>query len=66
MHFATYQAGNLVMTTGFWMQRIAVGWVTWQLTGSEAWLGVVAFSELFPSLLTAVWGGALADKQDAP
>lgn len=41
--FATYQAGNLVLTTGLWMQRIAVGWVTWQMTRSEAWLGAVAF-----------------------
>lgn len=64
--FATYQAGNLIMTTGFWMQRIAVGWVTWELTGSEAWLGTVAFAELFPSLLTALWGGSLADRHDAP
>ncbi|MCI5112821.1 MAG: MFS transporter [Marivita sp.] len=64
--FATYQAGNLIMTTGFWMQRIAVGWVTWELTGSEAWLGTVAFAELFPSLLTALWGGSLADRHAAP
>lgn len=64
--FATYQAGNVVMTTGFWMQRIGVGWVTWELTGSEAWLGIVAFSELFPSILTALWGGTLADRHPAP
>jgi MFS family permease len=64
--FATYQVGNLIMTTGFWMQRIGVGWVTWQLTGSEAWLGLVAFAELFPSILTALWGGALADRHAAP
>lgn len=64
--FATYQAGNVIMTTGFWMQRIAVGWVTWELTGSEAWLGAVAFAELFPSLLTALWGGSLADRHAAP
>ena len=64
--FATYQIGNVVMTTGFWMQRIAVGWVTWQLTESEAWLGIVASAELFPSILTAVWGGAMADRHPAP
>jgi MFS family permease len=64
--FATYQLGNVVMTTGFWMQRIAVGWVTWQLTESEAWLGLVASAELFPSILTAIWGGALADRHPAP
>lgn len=64
--FATYQLGNVVMTTGFWMQRIGVGWVTWQLTESEAWLGIVASAELFPSILTAVWGGGLADRHPAP
>ncbi len=64
--FATYQAGNFVMTIGFWMQRIAVGWVTWEMTGSEAWLGLVAFAELFPSLLTAVWGGSMADRHPVP
>lgn len=64
--FATYQIGNVVMTTGFWMQRIAVGWVTWQLTESETWLGIVASAELLPSILTAVWGGAMADRHPAP
>lgn len=64
--FATYQLGNVVMTTGFWMQRIGVGWVTWQLTESEAWLGIVASAELFPSILTAMWGGALADRHPSP
>ena len=64
--FKTYQIGNVVMTTGFWMQRIGVGWATWQLTESEAWLGIVASAELFPSILTAVWGGVIADRQPAP
>lgn len=64
--FATYQAGNLIMTTGFWMQRVGVGWVTWEMTQSETWLGVVAFAELFPSILTALWGGAVADRHPAP
>jgi MFS family permease len=60
--FAIYQTGNILMTVGFWMQRIAIGWVTWELTGSEFWLGLIAFAELFPSLLTAVLGGQLADR----
>jgi hypothetical protein len=50
--FRDYQIGNQIHTVGFWMQRIAVGWTTWQLTGSEAWLGAVAFAELFPSIFT--------------
>lgn len=40
--FAAYQAGNFLMTSGFWMQRIAIGWITWELTKSEYWLGLGA------------------------
>ena len=64
--FTTYQAGNFLMTSGFWMQRIAIGWVTWELTKSEYWLGLVAFAELFPSILTAIYGGVLVDRRSAP
>lgn len=64
--FAIYQAGGFLMTIGFWMQRIAVGWLTWVLTGSEGWLGLMAFAELFPSILTGVKGGQLADRHPAP
>ena len=60
--FAIYQAGHITMTIGLWMQRIAIGWVVWTLTGSEAWLGVIAFSELFPSIFTGILGGRLADR----
>ncbi|MEM9429319.1 MAG: MFS transporter [Pseudomonadota bacterium] len=60
--FALYSIGNVAMTNGLWMQRIALGWVVWELTGSEAWLGLVAFAELFPSIFTALFGGWLADR----
>ncbi len=64
--FAIYQAGNAAMTAGFWMQRVAVGWAMWRLTGSEAWLGLVAFAELAPSILTAIMGGILTDRHSGP
>jgi MFS family permease len=60
--FRVYQIGNALSTLGFWMQRVAIGWITWQMTGSEAWLGAIAFAELFPSLLTGLAGGVLADR----
>lgn len=64
--FRIYQTGAILMTVGFWMQRIAVGWLIWRMTGSETWLGLVAFAELFPSILTGLIGGALADRASAP
>ena len=60
--FGSYAAGHFASNIGFWMQRIAVGWLVWTLTGSKAWLGVVAFAELFPSLLSSFIGGELADR----
>ena len=63
-NFGTYIAGNSVSLIGTWMQRIGVGWLAWDLTGSGALLGLVAFADLFPSVLIAPFGGALADRAD--
>ena len=60
--FRVYQIGNVASTLGFWMQRVAIGWVAWEMTGSEAFLGLVAFFELFPAILTGLLGGVLADR----
>ena len=62
--YGTYTAGNGLSLIGTWMQRIAVGWLAWELTGSAAWLGAVAFADLFPSVLVAPLAGALADRWD--
>ena len=62
--YGLYAAGNSVSLIGTWMQRVAVGWLTWELTGSGAWLGVVAFAELFPTVLIAPFAGVLADRRD--
>ena len=40
--------GSAISLIGMWMQRIAVGWLTWQLTGSGFWLGIIAFADFFP------------------
>ena len=61
-NYRIYAAGNSVSLIGTWIQRIAVGWLTWQLTESGAWLGVVAFADLFPSVLIGPFGGAIADR----
>ena len=43
---------------GMWMQRIAIGWLTWQMTKSGLWLGIVAFADFFPVLLIGPIAGA--------
>jgi len=47
---------------GFWMHKVAVGWLAWQLTGSALWLGIVAFADLIPALIIGPIAGAFADR----
>lgn len=63
-NFGIYAAGNTVSLVGIWMQRVVTGWLTWQLTESGAWLGLVAFADLFPTVLLGPLAGALADRWD--
>jgi MFS family permease len=60
--FGLYIAGNSVSLIGTWMQRIAVGWLAWELSRSGAVLGLVAFCDLFPAVVIGPFGGVLADR----
>jgi predicted MFS family arabinose efflux permease len=60
--FGIYIAGNTVSLIGTWMQRIGVGWLAWELSHSGAVLGLVAFCDLFPTVVIGPFGGALADR----
>ncbi|MGE5147634.1 MAG: MFS transporter [Candidatus Eiseniibacteriota bacterium] len=61
-NFGIYTGGNALSLIGTWMQRIAVGWLAWELTHSGAWLGLVAFADLFPSVIIGPFAGAFADR----
>jgi predicted MFS family arabinose efflux permease len=61
-NFGIFTLGNTVSLIGMWMERIAVGWLTWQLTESGFWLGVVAFADFFPVVVIAPFAGAAADR----
>jgi MFS family permease len=63
-NYGIYTAGNGVSLVGMWMQRIAIGWLTWELTGSGLWLGIVAFADFFPVILIGPIAGAAADRWD--
>jgi MFS family permease len=63
-NFGIYMAGSSVGLLGLWVQRVAIGWLTWQLTHSGIWLGIIAFADLFPTMLITPFAGALADRLD--
>ena len=62
--YGLYTLGNGVSLIGMWMQRVSIGWLTWELTHSGTWLGAVAFADLFPSVFIGLIGGVAADRLD--
>lgn len=63
-NYAIYTAGSAVALIGLWVQRLGVGWLTWQLTYSGFWLGAIAFADLFPAVVIGPFAGVLVDRMD--
>lgn len=63
-NYRNYCAGRLALISAIWMERIGYGWLAWELTGSEIWLGTLAACEMLVSLLVVPIAGALADRID--
>ena len=63
-NFSLYTTGNALSLMGTWVQRLAVGWLMWELTESGAWLGAIAIAEFIPIILLTPLGGVVADRYD--
>ncbi len=57
-----YLLGQVADTLGVWMQRLAIGWLVWELTHSAGWLGVITFLKYAPTIVLGLIGGWLADR----
>lgn len=62
--FAIYSIGNGLSSIGLWVQRLAIGWLAWTLTGSELWVGLIAFALFAPILFLSPLFGVLIDRMD--
>ena len=62
--FLIYLIGSTVSLHGLWIYRVALGWFTWELTGSEFWVGIVAFTQFAPAVIFGPLFGVLADRVD--
>lgn len=60
--YSWYLLGQAADTIGLWMQRLALGWLVWELTGSTAWLGAISFLKFAPTMVLGLFGGVLADR----
>ncbi len=63
-NYRLFFGGQGVSLIGTWMQRIALSWLVYRLTGSAMLLGVVGFSGQIPIFLLAPFSGVLADRVD--
>ncbi|MDJ0758417.1 MAG: MFS transporter [Woeseiaceae bacterium] len=61
-NFLIYLAGSTVSLHGLWIYRVALAWYVWQLTGSEAWVGIIAFTFFAPAMIFGPLFGVLADR----
>jgi MFS family permease len=62
--FRRYFAGQVVSSSGTFLQRTAIGWLVLELTGSASSLGLVLAVGGLPSLVLGPWGGTIADRVD--
>lgn len=60
--YRNYSAGRLVMISAMWMERIGYGWLAWELTHSELWLGTLAACEMLIGIIVTPIAGAWADR----
>ena len=63
-NYVTYLVGNTISLHGLWMYRVALGWFAWQLSESEFWIGVIAFTQFAPAVIFGPVFGVLADRFD--
>jgi MFS family permease len=63
-NYRLFFAGQGLSLIGTMMQRIAVNWLVYRMTGSAFWLGLVNFCGQFPGFLAAPFAGVVADRVD--
>ncbi len=63
-NFRLYLIGQVISTTGTWMQSIAMAWLVLKLTGSGVDLGLVTAVQFLPVLLLGGFAGILVDRFD--
>ena len=52
----------LISNSGQWLQQVALPFVVYDLTESNAWLGRVAFANMLPALFLTPLAGVVADR----
>jgi MFS family permease len=62
--FRLFFLGIFFAVQAIWVQRVTLGWLAWERTGSAAFVGVVAGLSLAPALVLGPFFGVIADRVD--
>lgn len=63
-NFAWYISGGTIALFGIWAQRLTIAYLTWELTKSPTWLGLMVCADLFPTVIFTPIAGVVADRVD--
>ena len=61
-NYRLFFSGQGISLIGTWMQRIAMPWLVYNMTGSALLLGVVSFAGQIPTFLLSPVAGVLTDR----
>ena len=60
--FRLFWGGAVLSFVGSWIQIVAMGWLVYDLTGSEQALGTIALAGGLPTTALMLFGGVIADR----
>lgn len=63
-NYRLYFTGQTISLVGTWMQRMAVGWLIYKITGSAFMLGLAAFAGQVPTFIFSPYAGVIVDNYD--
>lgn len=63
-NFRIYTVGSIVSWISFFMQLLAINWLTWEMTKSTKWLAIISFLDIAPNFIFVPLGSVLADRID--
>jgi MFS family permease len=64
-NFVYYCIGMSLGLTGSFVFFAALGWVTWELTHSAAWVGTIVLAETIPNVFIGPFAGVIIDRTSA-
>ena len=62
--FRAYFVAAVPLVQALWAQRVTIGWLAWDVSGSAAFVGLVAALSLAPTIVAGPVFGALVDRAD--